>query len=112
MTGAAPRIRCYYDADCGFCTRMVERVRRLAKLPEDAVLPAQSDPEILEIMERENSWVVVDRGGEQHLRWSALSVTLRQRAILRPIAFIMRWPGVAHLGDRVYRWIANNRGSL
>ena len=107
-----PALRCYYDADCGFCMRMVERVRRLAALPEDSIIPAQSDQGIFELMERENSWVVVDASGNRRLRWRALSVAIRNRSVLRPIAVLMLAPGIAWIGDRIYRWIANHRGLL
>jgi len=107
-----PSVRCYYDADCGFCTRTVERLRRLARLPAESIIPAQTDPEIMAIMERENSWVVIDQDGNQLLRWRALSAVIRLRKPLRPIAALMMAPGIAWIGDRLYRWIANHRGSF
>ena len=112
MIHEAPQIRCYFDADCGFCTRMVDRVRRLAGLPEEAIVPAQSDPAIFEIMERENSWIVIDGQGERRLRWAALAFVLGQRRALRPIAWLMRAPVLTWAGDRFYRWIADHRGSF
>lgn len=105
-------IRCYYDSDCDFCTRSIERLRRLVRLPKDSIIPAQSVPEIMAIMERENSWVVIDPNGNQHLRWRALSAVFRVRKLLCPVGVVMMAPGIAWLGDRLYRWIANHRGSL
>jgi len=105
-------VRCYYDADCAFCTRSIERVRRLTRLPAESIIPAQSDPEIRAIMERENSWVVIDPRGNRLLRWRALSAVIRLRRSLRPIGALMMAPGIAWLGDRLYRWIANHRGSI
>ncbi len=99
----------WYDGGCGFCRLMVACLRTAAALPRHSVRAAQEDPEILALMERENSWVVTTPDGTRHLRLDALSAALRRSPLLFPLGWALRaWP-IRPLGDAAYRFIAARR---
>ncbi|MEM6426933.1 MAG: HTTM domain-containing protein, partial [Cyanobacteria bacterium P01_D01_bin.128] len=58
----------YYDADCGFCKKVVCLLRTLLVLPDKPAFTAQSDDSICADMEAQNSWVVVDWQGQRHFK--------------------------------------------
>ncbi|MCB9847674.1 MAG: HTTM domain-containing protein [Phycisphaeraceae bacterium] len=109
LGGPGRNIQCHYDADCGFCRKMLAIVRTAAMLPRTVVRRAQDDPAMLEEMRRENSWIVIDHAGRHHHRWEALAFTLRRGPITWIPGVIMSLPIVRAVGDRLYKWIANHR---
>ena len=56
----------YYDADCGFCKKVVHLLRTFLLLPDTPLFTAQSVPSICADMEAQNSWVVVDWRRRRH----------------------------------------------
>ncbi|MEQ1867637.1 MAG: HTTM domain-containing protein, partial [Micropepsaceae bacterium] len=64
-TDAQRRIKIYYDKDCAFCRKSSLLLRMLFLPPEIEVVPAQVHPEIGPLLEREQSWVVVDASGRR-----------------------------------------------
>jgi hypothetical protein len=103
------RIVIYYDEDCGFC-RKTSLILREFFLPRSvAVLSAQPVPEIGALLEREQSWVVVDPSGARHLHWEALVYVCRQSLVLHPIGSFLAFIGFIRLGDPLYRLIGRNR---
>ena len=105
-------IRIYYDQDCGFCLKMC-LVLRTFLLPDSVqILPAQSYAPAHSIMERENSWVVVGPENETYTHWRAMAYLFSQCWPFRPVGWLMsRWP-LLTLGNRVYRWVADNRDRM
>jgi hypothetical protein len=82
-------------------------------LPRAAsVLPAQSVPEIGEVLRREVSWVVVDWAGRQHLHWDALVFVVRQSTVWRPLAWMLYAFGRIGLGQPTYAVIGRHRHLL
>ena len=57
-------LKIYYDADCGFCKKVVHLIRTFLILPSTPLLKAQDDAPIYQVMEEQNSWVVVDWQGK------------------------------------------------
>lgn len=105
-------ITIHYDEDCGFCLKTC-LILRAFLLPRDClILRAQNDPAIHAIMERENSWVVTDPQGNPHVHWHAMVLLFRQRWPFRPLAWLMSLPPLLAIGNRVYRWVAENRGRM
>lgn len=102
----------YYDEDCGFCLKTCLILRSFL-LPQDCqILKAQNYPDIHALMERENSWVVTDALGKPHIHWHAMVLLFRQRWPFRLLAWIMSVPTLLGLGNRLYRWVADNRGLM
>jgi predicted DCC family thiol-disulfide oxidoreductase YuxK len=103
-------LRIYYDADCGFCKKMVYLIRTFLVLPANLPLrTAQSDPDIHTAMLEQNSWVVVDWQGQHHYKWDGVVYVISLSPVYRPLARLLRWRPVMGLGTRFYETIANNR---
>ena len=67
----------YFDKGCAFCEKTCYMLRYLLGL-NASISPAQDHAEIGPVLERENSWVVVDEQGTQRLRWEALVFVVKQ----------------------------------
>jgi len=101
-----PLIRMYFDKECTFCEKTCYLLRYLLGL-NATIAPAQDDKHIGPILERENSWVVVDEQGVQRLRWEALVFVIQSNPRFAWIAKLMQKTGAA--GDRIYNWIGDHR---
>ncbi len=102
-------LRIYYDADCGFCKKVVYILRTLLILPGTPLLLAQDDQSIYEDMQRINSWVVVDAKGNRYYKFGAIAYVVSISPIFFPLAKILRWQPIMKVGNRFYETIANNR---
>jgi len=105
-------IRIYFDEDCGFCRKTCLILRAFLLPSSVPILPAQSDATIHEVMQRENTWVVVDHTGRQHLHWYGVRYLLEVSILFKPIALLFKIPIVMALGNRLYHWVANNRYAM
>ena len=102
----------HYDEDCGFCLKMCLILRSFLVPREVIIQPAQNTPEINEILQRENSWVVTDGAGKTYTHWHAMAFLFSQRWPFKPIGWLMSVPPFVQIGNSVYRWIANNRDTM
>lgn len=99
----------HYDADCGFCKKVVHLIRTLLLLPETPLRTTQSDPDIYAAMERYNSWVVVDWQGQYHYKFEAIAYVCSVSPVFWVFEPLLRWSPVMAAGNRFYEAIANNR---
>lgn len=99
----------YYDAECGFCKKVVHLLRTFLILPKTPLLMAQDDELIFADMQKYNSWVVVDWQGNHHYKWEGLSYVFSLSPIFGFIAPILKIPFVMKLGNKFYETIATNR---
>lgn len=103
-------LKIYYDAECGFCKKIVHLLRTFLVLPRRVPLQiAQSDPVIQTAMETQNSWVIVDWQGNHHYKWHGIAYVVSLSPVLSPLAKILRWSPLMAIGTRIYETIANNR---
>ncbi len=103
----------YFDQDCFFCKRMMGLFRRLAGFPAGTQYrPCQSDPAMLALMERENSWVFVADGQPPAFKFEAICQVLSYSHRGAWLVPMMRWPWVHRLGTRLYEWMAAHRTQL
>lgn len=102
----------HYDVDCGFCLKMCLILREFLLPDSVKIVPAQSNPEIYAVMERENSWVITDANNRQYIHWHAMSFLFSQSWLFKPFAWLMNIPPLMSLGNRLYRWVANNRATM
>jgi predicted DCC family thiol-disulfide oxidoreductase YuxK len=102
----------YFDADCGFCKKMVYIIRELLLLPQTRIEQAQDTPKIAELLAEEHSWIVVTADGEQHLRWRAFVAVLEASPYVGWLARRLPLRKLSGPGDVVYRLVARNRGRL
>lgn len=112
---ARPRrtsISIHYDRDCGFCLKTCLIFRELGLPPDTPVVPAQDDPEIGAILERENSWVVRTHDGRLLTKWAAVAYIWRRSPLLWPFGAIFMLPFARQLGEMLYLRIAAARPAL
>ncbi len=102
-------LRIFYDADCGFCKKVVHLIRMLLVLPHTPLATAQSIPEINQAMELQNSWVIVDWKGRHHYKFEGIAYVVSLSPVFRFFAPLLRWSPVMAVGTRFYEWIATNR---
>lgn len=112
FTDAQRGMRIYYDRDCGFCLKTALILREFFLPRSIPVTPAQDDPVIGEVLEREVSWVVIDATGAQRLHWDAVAYVMSQSLILKPFGWLARLYGAVGLGAPTYRLIGNSRKGL
>ena len=99
----------YYDADCGFCKKVVHFLTTFLILPFVPLLEAQSEESIYADMLERNSWVVVDWQNKRHYKWEGLAYVFSLSPILGYLASVMRYRPVMRVGTVIYETIANNR---
>ncbi|NNC55231.1 MAG: hypothetical protein HKO07_05880, partial [Pseudomonadales bacterium] len=106
------KLSIFYDKDCGFCLKTCLLFRTFLLLGNTPIRPAQSDPDIGPILEKHNSWVVVDRDGSIALHWHAVLLVMRRSVIARPLGLLLTAVGMGHWGRGLYTAIGNSRGLL
>lgn len=99
----------YYDADCGFCKKVVHVLRTVLILPGTPLLTAQSDDSICADMEAHNSWVVVDWTQKRHFKFEAIAYICSISPIFHGLMPLLRLSPIMTAGNRFYETIANNR---
>ena len=112
---AGDRWKVLYDADCGFCKRLLAgllRWDRRGRLEPVALQEREADGLLADLTpdERMASWHLVSPTGERHSGGAALAPMLR----LLPggpfaAAAFARFPAIT---DRGYRWVADHRSQL
>ena len=98
-----------YDADCGFCKKVVYFLRTFLILPGTPILKCQDDASIYADMQEKNSWVVVDWQGDRHYKWEAVTYVLSLSPLLGFLALPLRWGPLMTVGTKFYEIIATNR---
>lgn len=102
-------LRIYYDADCGFCKKVVHLIRTVLILPRTPLRMAQEDASICADMEAQNSWVVVDWQENRHFKFEAIAYVVSLSPLFGFLARVLRWRPVMAVGTRFYETIASNR---
>ncbi len=108
----AKGITLYYDEGCLFCLKTCQILREFCLPRSVEITPAQSVPEIGEILERETSWVVLDAEGNKHLHWDAVVFVVGQSVLLKPVAWLLALYGKLGLGKATYDFIGRNRQGI
>jgi predicted DCC family thiol-disulfide oxidoreductase YuxK len=104
-----------FDADCGFCTRCVEFIKR--KLPTSAEVISSQSADLAsygtteERASREVLWVApsgrVDGGAQAIAR-----LLIDCGGLYAFAGMLLRTPPIRWMAHPVYRWIANNRQKM
>ncbi len=102
----------YYDGDCGFCKKSVYLLRIFALLPNTEIRTAQERPEIYAEMEKRDSWVIVDRHGNQTYAYDAGLAIMRASPLFFIFVPFFNLPFAHGVGNRVYRFVANHRSRV
>ena len=104
---SGPAIQMYFDKGCSFCEKTCYLLRYILGLSRAEISAAQDDKTIGPVLERENSWVVIDEQGRQRLRWDALVYVVQSSPRFGWISRLLR--GCGGFGDRIYNWIGAQR---
>jgi hypothetical protein len=99
----------YYDADCGFCKKVVYLIRTFLILPGTPLLLAQDNDSIYADMLEKNSWVVVDWQGNRHFKFEAIAYVCSLSPIFWGLTPLLRWKPVMAPGTKLYEIVASNR---
>jgi predicted DCC family thiol-disulfide oxidoreductase YuxK len=99
----------YYDADCGFCKKVVHLIRTFLILPHTPLIKAQEEPEIYAAMQEHNSWVVRDYTGKHHYKFSGIIYVCSLSPLLGWLVPLLRLKPIHNLGTKFYETIASNR---
>lgn len=102
----------YYDRDCGFCKRSVEHIVRFGRVRVGEVAPAQTRPDIYELMQVRDSWVVENERGERFTTFQGGVEIARHSPWLRFFVPLARPRIMQKIGEWTYRKIANNRSRI
>lgn len=102
-------LKIYYDAECGFCKKVVHLFRTFLILPGTPLLLAQEEPTIFVDMQAYNSWVIVDWQGNRHFKFEALAYVIKLSPLFWSLVPVMTWNPVMSVGTKFYETIAINR---
>ncbi len=112
LENKVPKLKIYYDHDCGLCHWVCRVLKTFFLLPSAQIIPAQKDPKLSKLMDKEQSWIVEDGKGRRFLRSAALVPIFKASPMLfifLPVTFI---PGIFKFGDLFYNFISKRRHSI
>jgi predicted DCC family thiol-disulfide oxidoreductase YuxK len=104
--------RMYYDGNCHFCRRTINFTRALDIYGTvDYVDFRQVDPAELSLppAQLEQRICLVDPRGHVHCGFAAYARIARGIPLFLPLAVIGAIPGLSHLAERIYDWVAERR---
>lgn len=100
----------YYDGECGICKRIVIFLNSVLLLNRSTkISPSSVNPEVLDLMNKENSWIVRDKDGNTFTHFEAIAVVLRHSPVFFWISPFLKIPGVSKIGKISYQRFAQNR---
>lgn len=102
-------LQIHYDADCGFCKKVVYLLRTLLVLPGTPLLMAQDDPSIHADMQAQNSWVIVDWMGDRRFKFEGIIYVVSLSPVFGWLAPVLSLSPLKAAGNRFYEAIATNR---
>jgi predicted DCC family thiol-disulfide oxidoreductase YuxK len=105
-------VRIYYDEPCGFCKKICLILRSFLLFPDTPIEPAQQTQKIHAVLEKHNSWIVIDKGGGAKVRWSAMLTLVSHSPIFGWLTPVLSLRPMMSLGERFYSWVARNREAL
>jgi hypothetical protein len=102
-------LRIYYDAECGFCKKVVHFFRTFLILPGTPLLQAQDDTDVYADMQTYNSWVIQDWQGKRYFKFEGIAYVVSLSPVFRFLVPLLTWKPVMAIGTRFYETIAKNR---
>lgn len=102
-------LKIYFDADCGFCKKVVHILRTLLILPGTPLLMAQDYPDVYGDMEAENSWVIEDWQSNRYFKFKGIVYVVSLSPIFKFLVPLLNWKPIMAGGTKFYEAVANNR---
>ena len=110
-------LRLVYDGECDFCRSILLVIRffdvfRLVRFldyhrPDELLLAGD-----VAVEQAEEAAIAVDVRGRQYAGYYAFRQVCRRVPMFASLLVIMYLPGIPALGERIYRWITENRSHL
>ncbi|HEY8445671.1 MAG TPA: DUF393 domain-containing protein [Thermomicrobiales bacterium] len=116
MTSVPERLTLIFDGECGFCTRSARIARSLDRRGRVTIVPYQK-PGVLaahgltEAQAAATVWAVAP-DDRRYAGAAAVAQVLSVALGTRLPWLVYRIPGMSRLQERVYDWVARNRGRL
>ncbi len=105
-----PNLTIIYDFDCSFCHKATFVLARLLFLhPSTRIIPSTEHEEGARIMEKENSWVIIDADGKIATSFYGFITVCTYSPYAKIIAPLLRIPPLRALGEEIYRSVAHHR---
>jgi predicted DCC family thiol-disulfide oxidoreductase YuxK len=102
-----------YDGDCGFCKVAVYALRSMLLIEDAHIIPADMRPDLLAVMQRENSWVIQSGSNEPCTAYDGFLELLQASPLgIRPFHWLLSRSLSRLVGNGLYRWVAGNRPRL
>lgn len=99
-----------YDFDCTFCYKMSFLLKRILLLNDTTIVIASEKNAVAhEIMERENSWVIIDEYGNTHTRWDGFITVFTYSPYGKYVAPLLAVKPVSYFGEKLYKLVAQKR---
>lgn len=99
----------YYDADCGFCKKLVYILKSFLILRNVSVFTAQSKESIHKKMLELNSWILEKQNGEFLSKFEAIIFIVSRSPLFFWLVPVMKISFISKLGTKAYEYVASNR---
>jgi hypothetical protein len=107
------KIRIYFEPGCDFCEKMALLFREFLLSPNTAVLPADANAKMLELLRAQNTWVVTDAATRTiYIKWEAVAFILRQNPFTWILGVITDKAFLKPRMVKLYEAIGNSRPRL
>jgi hypothetical protein len=106
------KLTIHYDQDCGLCQKVVLILREFFLLPEVLIRPAQEDPRVLALMEKNNSWVTENAQGAHFFHFRGMLEVFKHSPLLRIFVPFCSLRPIAALAHRGHVWISHHRSLM
>ena len=106
----------FFDAECGFCTRMARWVAPIL-LPRGLGVAPLQDPRVGALLGLKREELLTElrfllSDGKQFGGVAALVAVAREICWARPFVWFAALPGMTRVLDAAYKWIAERRGCV
>jgi predicted DCC family thiol-disulfide oxidoreductase YuxK len=102
----------YYDENCGFCKRATQLITKYCLVRIHHIGPAQTNQDVFTLMQKADSWVVVNQFGQTYVTFQAGVEVVRHSPILKWLVPLARPYFMQRFGEWLYRKVANNRSRI
>ncbi len=101
-------LKIYYDSECGFCIWFVTLLKTFF-LTKSVELIYVKNGKFTKVMNKYNSWIVVDKGDNRYLKSKGIIPILKNSPILFIFYPLIYLPGIFKAGDKLYEIISSRR---
>lgn len=108
-------LRVVYDGECLFCMRTLLAFKKADQTGGLRFVPASQlseHPDLPASLDYDQAMYVFDETGRAHRGYHGFCALVEYFMPLRPAVGLLRSRPVASVGERIYAWVARNRGRI